>query len=142
MLGDEDGALDGVTDGLSLGVEDGATDGEVEGLLLGFEDGSDVGEPDGLLDGLSVGTDVGIEDGLAEGLAEGLLDGSAEIVGKKVGLDVKSQRRTQMSMLPRLVSLFKSFRGVRISSVSMTAPSGNVHEFVSLLSFMLMTVIA
>ena len=44
MLGDEDGALDGVTDGLWLGVEDGATDGEVEGLLLGFEDGSDDGD--------------------------------------------------------------------------------------------------
>eukprot|EP00986_Skeletonema_menzelii_P005294 scaffold1896_cov140-Skeletonema_menzelii.AAC.5 len=117
VVGDVDGADDGVllgsADGKLLGAADGLDDGDELGMLVGWVDGDaedgiklglPVGSADGNADGDAVGMFVGDELGLvvgcADGDTEGLDDGAYEAV--TVGLD---DEQTETPMVTSWVCL-------------------------------------
>jgi len=85
MLGDNEGLIEILIDGLSEGESDcdGLTEGEMLSDMLGLNDSEIEGESEGDKDCENDGDKLGLKDVLGD--SDGLIDGDNEALGERLG---------------------------------------------------------
>jgi len=71
-MGDSDGSIDGISDGVLLGLSLGDVDGSIVGASKGISLGLSLGEEEGSVERLSDGTSLGLSLGYEGGSIDGL----------------------------------------------------------------------